>query len=85
VGKRDLDDVRRQFADVGAPEPLFVEADVSRSADTKRLLDPTAIVFPGEAEEGAAERQLFNWTTESHVLSLPSIPAPIDQRSSSGP
>jgi 4'-phosphopantetheinyl transferase len=34
-------------------------------------LDPAAIVFPGEAEEGAAEWQLFNWTTtESHVLSL---------------
>lgn len=33
-------------------------------------LDPAAIVFPGEAEDGAAEWQLFNWTIESHVLSL---------------
>ena len=44
-GSADLDDVRRQFADVGAPEPLFVEADVSRSADTKRLFEAIKAKF----------------------------------------
>jgi NAD(P)-dependent dehydrogenase (short-subunit alcohol dehydrogenase family) len=38
-GSADLDEVRRQFADLSAPEPFFVEADVGRSADTKQLFE----------------------------------------------
>lgn len=35
----DEDEVRRQFADVGAPEPVIVEADVANDDDTEALLE----------------------------------------------
>jgi NAD(P)-dependent dehydrogenase (short-subunit alcohol dehydrogenase family) len=36
-GSADQDAIRRQFADVGAPEPLILEADVSSGDDTQAL------------------------------------------------
>ncbi len=38
-GSADEDDVRRAFADIGAPEPLMVNADVSQPEDTDKLID----------------------------------------------
>lgn len=41
-GSADEDQVRAAFAEVGAPEPTIVEADVSRDADTDALLERVA-------------------------------------------
>jgi NAD(P)-dependent dehydrogenase (short-subunit alcohol dehydrogenase family) len=41
-GSADEEDVRARFRAVGAPEPLIVEADVSRPDDTRALLDRIA-------------------------------------------
>lgn len=41
-GSADLDEVRARFAAVGAPEPIIVEADVSRDEDTQALLERVA-------------------------------------------
>jgi len=38
-GSADESEIRRQFAEVGAPPPLIVEADVSNDADTDALLE----------------------------------------------
>lgn len=38
----DEDEVRKQFADAGAPEPAIVEADASREEDTQSLLEQVA-------------------------------------------
>src|SRR5262249_18413063 len=38
-GSADEDDVRRSFADIGAPEPLIVQADVSQPAETAALME----------------------------------------------
>ena len=38
-GSADEDQIRAQFAEVGAHEPLIVEADASHDADTKALLE----------------------------------------------
>ncbi len=37
-GSADLDDVRKRFADIGAPEPLILEADVANAGDTAALM-----------------------------------------------
>lgn len=37
-GSADEDEVRRTFADAGAPEPLLIQADVARAEDTGRVL-----------------------------------------------
>jgi len=37
-GSADEDEVRRTFADAGAPEPLLIQADVARAEDTSRVL-----------------------------------------------
>lgn len=37
-GSKDEDELRQQFAAVGAPEPLLVQADISQSEDTDSLL-----------------------------------------------
>jgi enoyl-[acyl-carrier-protein] reductase (NADH) len=37
-GSADEDEVRRRFADCGAPEPRIIEADASQKDDTKQLL-----------------------------------------------
>jgi 3-oxoacyl-[acyl-carrier protein] reductase len=36
-GSADLDEVREQFASLGAPEPLILAADVAKSSDTEEL------------------------------------------------
>jgi NAD(P)-dependent dehydrogenase (short-subunit alcohol dehydrogenase family) len=41
------DDVCRQFAAIGAPEPLLVQADVARSEDTRRLFETIKTRFDG--------------------------------------
>jgi NAD(P)-dependent dehydrogenase (short-subunit alcohol dehydrogenase family) len=41
-GTADLDGVRKQFRDIGAPEPLILEADVVNEEDTDRLLEEIA-------------------------------------------
>jgi NAD(P)-dependent dehydrogenase (short-subunit alcohol dehydrogenase family) len=41
-GTGDEDAIRRQFADVGAPEPQILEADVAQDEDTSALLDEVA-------------------------------------------
>ncbi len=41
-GSADQDEVRRRFREAGAPEPLIVEADVSKDNDTRALLDRVA-------------------------------------------
>lgn len=38
-GSADEDGLRRQFAELGAPEPLIVEADAGREEDTTALLE----------------------------------------------
>jgi NAD(P)-dependent dehydrogenase (short-subunit alcohol dehydrogenase family) len=38
-GSADEDQVRQAFKDAGAPEPAIVEADVSRDADTRQLME----------------------------------------------
>lgn len=38
-GSADEDDVRRRFAELGAPEPLLVQADVAEPEDTDALLE----------------------------------------------
>ena len=38
-GSADPDEIRKQFADIGALEPMIVEADVARSDDTKSLFE----------------------------------------------
>lgn len=38
-GSADLDDIRRQFAEVGAPPPRFFQADVGDDSDTAALVD----------------------------------------------
>jgi NAD(P)-dependent dehydrogenase (short-subunit alcohol dehydrogenase family) len=38
-GSADEEDIRRQFAAAGAPEPLIIEADVSSDEDTIALMD----------------------------------------------
>ncbi len=38
-GSADLDELRREFEALGAPEPLFEMADVSRSEDTQALME----------------------------------------------
>ncbi len=37
-GSADEEELRRRFADAGAPEPMIVEADVSNDDDTQRLM-----------------------------------------------
>jgi NAD(P)-dependent dehydrogenase (short-subunit alcohol dehydrogenase family) len=37
-GSADEDEVRRIFADAGAPEPVLIQADVARAEDTGRVL-----------------------------------------------
>ena len=37
-GSADEDEVRRTFADAGAPEPALIQADVARAEDTGRVL-----------------------------------------------
>lgn len=44
-GSADEDDVRRSFADIGAPEPLLVNADVSQAEETEALLGEIAERF----------------------------------------
>lgn len=46
-GTADLDEVRRRFAEAGAPAPLIVEADAARAEDTDRLLDAVAVEHDG--------------------------------------
>ncbi|MFU8802989.1 MAG: SDR family NAD(P)-dependent oxidoreductase [Bradymonadaceae bacterium] len=46
-GSCDMDEIRRSFAELGAPEPLLVEADVSYADDTERLLDEIAKTSDG--------------------------------------
>lgn len=46
-GSADLDDVRRQFAAVGAPAPLCLEADVANDDDTRALLEQIATHHAG--------------------------------------
>lgn len=41
-GSADEDEVRERFRALGAPEPLIVEADVSRDDDTRALMDRIA-------------------------------------------
>src|SRR5215204_4496166 len=38
-GTADEDEVRARFAEIGAPEPMIVQADVSNAEDTSALLD----------------------------------------------
>ncbi len=38
-GSADEDEVRARFAELGAPEPLIVQADVTREEDTRALMD----------------------------------------------
>ena len=41
-GSADMDDVKKCFRDIGAPEPLLVQADVSVDEDTDALLEEVA-------------------------------------------
>ena len=46
-GSADLDAIRARFQEVGAPEPMFVEADVAEKEDTGALLDAIASKHDG--------------------------------------
>jgi NAD(P)-dependent dehydrogenase (short-subunit alcohol dehydrogenase family) len=46
-GSADMDELRKQFADAGAPEPLLVQADVSHDDDTDALLEEISKVADG--------------------------------------
>lgn len=46
-GSADENEVRARFRAVGAPEPMIVEADVTREEDTKALLDRIALEHDG--------------------------------------
>lgn len=41
-GSADMDEVKKTFTDLGAPEPLLVQADVSIDEDTDALLEEVA-------------------------------------------
>lgn len=41
-GSADEDEIRRDFASFGAPEPVFIQADVSVSEDTNAVMDEIA-------------------------------------------
>lgn len=41
-GSADMDELKKQFSDLGAPEPLLVQADVSVDEDTDALLEEVA-------------------------------------------
>lgn len=44
-GSADEDDLRRLFAEAGAPEPLILQADAADADDTKAVLDAMAARF----------------------------------------
>ena len=67
-GSADEDAIRADFAALGAPEPLIVEADVSRDEDTAALLDRVAEdhdrvgVFVSNAAFGPVTRGLDDYS-----------------------
>lgn len=72
-GSADEDEIRSKFAAIGAPEPLIMEADASRKADTKALfaalkerfdgievfISNVCVVMKGDGVENHAERALI--------------------------
>jgi NAD(P)-dependent dehydrogenase (short-subunit alcohol dehydrogenase family) len=45
-GSADEDEIRKRFADLGAPEPLIIQADAGEKADTEALMETLAGRFP---------------------------------------
>ncbi len=41
-GSADMDALKKEFTDIGAPEPLLVQADVSVDEDTAKVMDAVA-------------------------------------------
>ncbi len=72
-GSADEADVRKQFAEVGAPEPAIIEADVTQDAETVALLETirrdhdavevfisnVAVVQPAEGIQSYRKRSLL--------------------------
>lgn len=46
-GSADMDELKAQFTQVGAPEPLLIQADVSQDEDTDALLEKVAELADG--------------------------------------
>jgi len=67
-GSADPDDVRRQFAEVGAPEPVLVQSDVGSADDQQALVEQLAStvdrvdVFVSNAANAVVIRELEDWS-----------------------
>ena len=63
-GSADENEVRAQFRAIGAPEPLIMEADVSRTEDTQALLERIAEQHGGDVtvESEVGKGSCFSFT-----------------------
>lgn len=75
-GSADLDEVRRQFADIGAPAPLIVEADIAQSDHTGTLFQTIKRefghlhAFISNASNAAPVRTLDDLTERAFLKSM---------------
>lgn len=82
-GSADEDEVRRKFAELGAPEPMIVQADVARDDDTDALLAEVKArhdhieVFISNASSAAVIRSFDDYDRRSLLKSIESSAWPM--------